>query len=84
MKYVFYSEIYYTTWTIYRTLQKILKDLYEFLKAKDPEEIKGITHYDRQYYKDAITSIENTIYEIDIIISDCKLLEKHMTNVENF
>ncbi len=84
MEYVFYSEMYYSIWTLYRTLQKILKDLNDFVLEKNPEDKKNVSYNEKQFYNDARTSLANTVEESEDILSRCRLLEDFLGNANNF
>lgn len=84
MAFIYATEIYFTINTLYRTLQKILNDLYKFLDSTNAEEARDITGAERQYFNDAKISIENTITEIEDLLSKTKIMEDYINNPDNF
>jgi hypothetical protein len=84
MNYISHSEMYYSFWNLYKTMQKVLKDLSDFLGDKDPENMPNLTHMEKQSFNDAQISIKNSLAEIDGILSSCRLFEQHLSRTDNF
>ena len=84
IKYVFLNEMYYSIKNLYRTLKKIINDVYIIIKDIDTNELSNLTHLDKQNIDDARTSIENTIGEISNILNKVDSLEEFLSDAENF
>ncbi len=84
IKYVFLNEMYYSIKNLYRTLKKIINDVYIIIKDIDTNELSNLTHLDKQNIDDARTSIENTIGEISKILNKVDSLEEFLSDAENF
>ena len=84
MKYILHAEIYYSITSLYRTLHKILKDLYYFLENTNPEEMRDLTFAEKQDFHDAKLSIDNTLSECEKIMRDMKNLDAYLNDAENY
>ncbi|MCU0844290.1 MAG: hypothetical protein MUC76_05120 [Spirochaetes bacterium] len=83
-RFVFFSEMHGSIRHLYRSLLKAVRDLEFFLSEKDVEGMKQLTFAEKQQFQDAMTSIQNTIREITVILRDTNRLEEFIGNPENF
>ncbi len=84
MAYIYASEMFNSINGLYRTLLKILKDIHNFSNKLNPEESKDTTSMEKQSFHDALTTIENTISEIEKLLVDLKKYEFYIRNPDNF
>ncbi|MBN2039132.1 MAG: hypothetical protein JW864_03765 [Spirochaetes bacterium] len=84
MAFIYAFEIFNTVSNLYRTLLKILNDLYSFLDSINPDDSRDISGAERQHFNDAKISIENTIREVGDLLAKVKIMEDYMGNPENF
>jgi hypothetical protein len=84
IKYVFLNEMYHSIKNLYRTLKKIINEVYFIIKDIDTNELSNLTHLDKQNIDDAKTSIDNTIGEINNVLNKIDILEEFLSDAENF
>lgn len=79
-EFILFHEMFHSIRNLYRTLQKILKDLDYFIDSQTPE--AGAIQ--KQNLTDARTSINNTIIEASAILKENKKLEDYIYDTNNF
>ncbi len=84
MRFVYYSEMFFSIRNAYRTIKQVLGDLKSFLDEKEREGIARISLSEEKYFQDAMTSIKNTNLEINTILRGCKRLEDFIYNEGRF
>ena len=84
MAFIYAFEIFNTVNNLYRTLLKILNDLYSFLDSINPDDARDISGAERQHFNDAKISIENTISEVEGLLTKVKIMEDFINNPEHF
>jgi len=60
-----------------------LKKLKNFIKSKKEDDNQHITEIERQYFRDAKLSLNNTIEEIEILLLDIKPLKEFSLDIKN-
>lgn len=84
MKFIYCSEMHNSFKNLYNAILKVMKDLQAYLDEKDIDEMKHITHLEKQSVIDAKTSLANTIKEISKLLNEISLLEEYISKAENF
>ncbi len=84
MRFIYYSEMFFSIRNAYRTIKQVLGDLKSFLDEKEREGIARISLGEEKYFQDAMTSIKNTNIEINTILRGCKRLEDFIYNEGRF
>jgi len=84
MRFIFLYEMSSTIKRVYGNLKKHTKSLEEFVEDKNPDEIPGISKFQKQAFLDAKTSISNTIGEVDEVLRKNKKLYEYAVNKKNF
>ncbi len=84
MKYVLHAEMYFSVTSLYRTLYKILKDLFFFLENTNADEMKDLTFAEKQDFHDAKLSIDNTLSECEKVMKDIKNLDAYLYDIGNY
>lgn len=78
MRFVYLTEMFFSIRNLYRTLQKVLKEFYDFLRNKNPEESRYVTHNELKSFEDGKISVANTLTETNEILAGCAKLENHI------
>ncbi|MBP7582861.1 MAG: hypothetical protein KBA61_02425 [Spirochaetes bacterium] len=78
MRFVYLAEMFFSIRNLYRTLQKVMKEFHDFLKNKNLEDIRSITHNEVKSFEDGKISVVNTLTEAGEILSGCAKLENHI------
>ena len=78
MRFVYLAEMFFSIRNLYRTLQKVMKEFHDFLKNKNLEDIRSITHNEVKSFEDGKISVANTLAEAGEILSGCAKLENHI------
>jgi hypothetical protein len=84
MRFIYAYEMHDTIKTVYRNLGSIISALTDFLYAKNLDEDKALSSHEKKTYKDAMTSIENTIQEIDSTLDELSAYERYIRDPDNF
>ncbi len=84
MRFIYYSEMFFSIRNAYRTIKQVLGDLKSFLDEKEREGIARISLGEEKFFQDAMTSIKNTNLEINTILRGCKRLEDFIYNEGRF
>lgn len=83
-RFIYLSEMLENIRILYKNMDKIIKNLKTFLDAINSEDVKWITPYEKQSFKDGMVSINTTIQEISNLIDDLKQLEDYTFNLDHF
>ncbi len=83
MEFIYYYEMINSIKDVYRHLQKLIGNLLNFIMEKDVDDIKITNTFARQSFQDAVTSIDNTIEEVEKILEEIGPVEKFIINPEN-
>lgn len=83
MRFIYLYEMKNMSDELYRTLLRLLMDLYDSIGHKDEEDMKNMTSGERQSYNDAMVSLSNTIDEIREFQSNLKAFEEYIEHGEN-
>lgn len=83
MDYIYFLEMYNSVKNLYRTLDKIIKELYSHLQDINLDELKELTYVERQRYIDAKISVENTIKDISRLLRKLKKMDEFLSNPSN-
>ena len=83
MDYIYFLEMYNSVKNLYRTLDKIIKELYSYLQDINLDELKELTYVERQRYIDAKISVENTIKDISRLLRKLKKMDEFLSNPSN-
>ncbi len=78
MRFIFLVEMFFSIRNLYRTLQKILNELSEFLRSKTPDDTRGLSHNEVKVLEDGKISVENTLAETMEVLEGCSRLEHHI------
>jgi hypothetical protein len=78
MRFIFLAEMFFSVRTLYRTLQKVLKEFNDFLRNKNLEEMRNITHNESKSFEDGRISVANTLSEANEILAGCAFLENYI------
>ncbi len=84
MKFVYIYEMYTSISGLYKSILRIMTELKAKIAERGPDDIKGISHNDKQAYLDAGTSIDNTIMEIRDLLERMRSLEQYVSDPSNF
>ena len=84
IKFIYHAEILENMRLLYRNIDRNIKHLKTFLEEKNPDEVKWITPYERQSFKDGMISINTTISEVDRLMGDLTLLEEYAFTIDNY
>ncbi len=84
MKFIYYYEMYHMIHDLYLKIIKMMNRLQEFLRDKNPDNMRNISPHDKQSFRDAELSIKNTVSEIEKILDESKLFEEYLYNADNF
>lgn len=82
MRFIFRFEMYSSLSRIYKTIEGLLIRFNDFIEERNPEEASSLPHGDRQMLKDSITSVNNTIDEIEKIRENLENLKIHVYNID--
>ena len=77
MRFIFLYEMEETISRVYKNLRKHLLTLEELLKKKNIDEIAGVTKHAKQSFTDAVTSMTNTIDDVDSTLTRTNLLKEY-------
>ena len=83
-RFIYLSEMLENIRILYKNMDKIIKNLKSFLDASNTEDVKWITPYEKQSFKDGMVSISTTIQEISNLLDDLKQLEDYTFNLDHF
>ncbi len=83
-RFIYLSEMLENFRILYKKIDKIIKNLKAFLDAINTDNIRWITPYERQSFKDAQISINTTIEEISHLQDDLKQLEDYTYTLDHF
>jgi len=84
MRFILHSEIFFSIRILYRTLQKILKDLEYFLETITDDDINRVTYIEKQYFQDGKISVSNTIMEVVVILKEISMFEEYIFDLNNY
>lgn len=84
MRFIYLSEMFFAIRGLYRPLKQVFADLQGYLEQKEREEIARLSYYEEKYFQDAMTSIRNTVSEINAVLRGCKKLEDFIYNESRF
>jgi len=84
MKFVYHYEMSTTIKEVYLHLKVIMGKLKDFMINKNIDEVKNATQHDKQLFQDANTSINNTMMEIDRLLTDIEHLEKYLSEPDHY
>ncbi len=84
MRFIFLYEMEETISRVYKNLRKHLLTLEELLKKKNIDEIAGVTKHAKQSFTDAVTSMTNTIDDVDSTLTRTNLLKEYALNKSNY
>jgi len=84
MKFIFFYEMSSTIKRVYGNLKKHMKAVEEFIEERNPDDIPGISKFQKQAFLDARISITNTIGEVDEILRKNRKLYEYAVNKKNF
>jgi hypothetical protein len=83
-RFIYLSEMLENFRFLYKKMDTIIKNLKAFLEAINTDNIRWITPYEKQSFKDALTSINTTIREISLQQDDLQQLEDFAYNLDHF
>jgi hypothetical protein len=84
MRYIYIYEMFQAIRTLYRNLRKLILELKRYIDEIDQEDVKNLNQAERQYFNDAVVSINNTVDEIDEILDGLLHLEEYVYTAGNF
>ncbi len=84
IRFIYLAEMLENTRMLYRSIEKLLKNLKQFLEEKNPDDVKWITAHEKQSFKDGMVSINTTIREIEDLLDDLRRLEDYTFNLEHY
>src|SRR4030067_1414482 len=76
LRFIYLSEMLENIGILYKNMDRIINTLKTFLEEINLEEVKWITSYERQSFKDGMISINTTIQEISSLQDELKHLEQ--------
>ncbi|HOO72925.1 MAG TPA: hypothetical protein PK926_14305 [Spirochaetota bacterium] len=84
MKFIYVYEMLQTIKALYRNLKKLINTLKTYIDGIEPEDIKNLNQGEKQFFNDALVSINNTIDEIDDLLDGSRHLEEYVYSNKNF
>ena len=83
-KFIYYYEMITEIKNIYTILNKFITNLSRFIENTDREKITERPSNEKQYFKDAETSINNTVEEIKNLLEEIDPVEEYICSLDYF
>jgi len=84
IRFIYLTEMLENIRILYKNFEKFLKLLKAFLDETNTEDMKWITSYERQSFKDGMISINTTIQEITDLEDELMRLEQYAYNLDHY
>lgn len=84
MRFIYLVEMLDNLRLLYKSIDKMMKNLKSFLDEKNPDDVRWINAHEKQSFKDGMVSISTTIQEIEDLLDNLKKLEEYAYNMDHY